>query len=166
MYEDLGMTSCLGQCTWDHIHDMMWVSGNWGLLQYHSTSWYQYLQAVIIMVVTNSLAPGRCGWYLNSLAPRRFERNFRKVIFKLILVIDVWGISCEIVLTWMPQDLTDDKSSLVQVMAWCCQATSHYLNQCWPSSLSPYSIIRPQWIKLVQTHINRAGKSHLGKKTA
>ena len=27
-------------------------------------------------------------------------------------------------------DLTDDKSTLVQVMAWCRQATSHYLNQC------------------------------------
>ena len=26
----------------------------------------------------------------------------------------------------------DDKSTLVQVMAWCRQATSHYLNQCWP----------------------------------
>ena len=30
----------------------------------------------------------------------------------------------------MSMDLTDDKSTLVQVMAWCCQATSHYLNQC------------------------------------
>ena len=58
-----------------------------------------------------------------------------------------WGISCEIVLTWMPQDLTNDKSTLVQVMAWCHQATSHYLSQCWPSSLSPYGVIRPQWIK-------------------
>ena len=27
----------------------------------------------------------------------------------------------------MPQDLTDDMSTLVQVMAWCHQATSHYL---------------------------------------
>ena len=29
-------------------------------------------------------------------------------------------------------------------MAWCCQATSHYLSQCWPRSLSPYGITRPQ----------------------
>ena len=27
----------------------------------------------------------------------------------------------------MPLDLTDDRSTLVQVMAWCHQATSHYL---------------------------------------
>ena len=32
----------------------------------------------------------------------------------------------------------DDRSTLVQVMAWCCPATSRYLRQCWPSSTSPY----------------------------
>ena len=32
-------------------------------------------------------------------------------------------------------------------MAWCHQATSHYLSQCWPTSLSPYDITRPQWVK-------------------
>ena len=37
-------------------------------------------------------------------------------------------------------DLTDDKSTLVQVMAWCHQATSHYLSQCWPRSVSPYGV--------------------------
>ena len=52
------------------------------------------------------------------------------------------------VLRWVPQDLTDDKSTLVQqllvairrwrsgstlvqVMACCLTAPSHYLNQCW-----------------------------------
>ena len=35
-------------------------------------------------------------------------------------------------------------TSPVQVMAWCCQATSHYLSQCWPSSMSPYVVTRPQ----------------------
>ena len=47
----------------------------------------------------------------------------------------------------MPRDLTDDNSTLVQVMAWCRQATSHYLSQCWPSSMSPYSVTRPQWLE-------------------
>ena len=32
-------------------------------------------------------------------------------------------------------------------MAWCRQATSHYLNQCWPRSLPPYGVTRPQWVK-------------------
>ena len=77
-----------------------------------------------------------------------FSLNLRKVIFKLILVNGGWGISYEIALRWMPQDLTDDKSTLVQVMAWCLQATSHYLSQCWPRSTSPNGVTRHQWVKL------------------
>ena len=82
----------------------------------------------------------------NSLAPGKFESNFKHLIFKQILVIDGWGISGEIALIWMSLDFTDDQSPLVQVMAWCRQATSHYLRQCWPRSLSPYDITRPQWV--------------------
>ena len=85
--------------------------------------------------------------WVNSSAPGRFWWNFRWVIFKLILVIDDWFISFEIALRWMSRDLTDDKSTLVQVMAWCRQATSHYLSQCWPRSMSPYGVTRPQWVK-------------------
>ena len=43
----------------------------------------------------------------------------------LSLVIDSWDIFIEINLRWMPFDLTDDKSTVVQVMAWCRQAASH-----------------------------------------
>ena len=34
-------------------------------------------------------------------------------------------------------------------MAWCHQATSHYLSQCWPRSLSPYGFTRPQWVNVI-----------------
>ena len=64
---------------------------------------------------------------------------------------DGWGISCKIVLRWMPQDLTDDKSTLVQVMAWYHQATSHCLSQCWHRFMSQYGVTRPQWVN-AQTH--------------
>ena len=84
---------------------------------------------------------------INSLAPRKFEWNLRFIIFKWSLVIAGWGISHEIALMWMSLDLTDDQSTLVQVMAWCCQTASHYLSQCWPRSLSPYGVTRPQWVK-------------------
>ena len=84
---------------------------------------------------------------INSLALGRFEQNFRYVIFQLISVTDGWGISCKIALRWMPLHLTDHKSTLVQVMAWCRQATSHYLSQSWPSSMSSYGVTRPQWVK-------------------
>ena len=47
----------------------------------------------------------------------------------------------------MPQNLTNQKSTLVQVMAWCHQATSHYLSQMWPISMSPYGVTSRQWVK-------------------
>ena len=86
--------------------------------------------------------------FLNSCesAPVKFEWYFRCVIFKWIWVIDDWGISCEVALMWMSLDFTDNQSTLVQVMSWCSQATSHYLDQCWPRSLSPYGVTRPQWV--------------------
>ena len=33
-------------------------------------------------------------------------------------------------------------------MAWCRQATSHYLTQCWPRCMLPYGVTRPQWVNL------------------
>ena len=83
----------------------------------------------------NSLCSGRCGSDLKCL------------IFKPNLIIDILIVSLGIVLSWMPQDNVDDKSTFVLVMAWCCQATSHYLNQCWRRSMTPYGITRPQWVK-------------------
>ena len=58
----------------------------------------------------------------------------------------------------MSLDLTDDKSTSVQVMAWCRQATSHYMSQCWPRSLLPYGVTRPQWV-------NKATLKDMGKYT-
>ena len=37
-------------------------------------------------------------------------------------------------------------------MAWCRQATSHYLSQCWPRSVSPYGITRAQCVKVIAGH--------------
>ena len=76
--------------------------------------------------------------WVNSLAPVRSECDYKNVIFNLVLLIGIFRSSHDNALWWMPHDLTDDKSTLVQVMAWCRQATSHCLGQCWPRSLSPY----------------------------
>ena len=73
--------------------------------------------------------------------------DFIWVLFRPITVIDGWDTCCEITLRRMSLDLTDDKSTLVQVMAWCHQAASHYLSQCWPRFMSPYGVTRPQWVK-------------------
>ena len=53
----------------------------------------------------------------------------------------------------MSLNFTDDQPTLVQVMAWCCQATSHYLSQFWPRSLSPYGVTRPQWVNQKSTMV-------------
>ena len=45
--------------------------------------------------------------------------------------------------------VTDYKSTLVQVIAQCRQATSHNLSQCWPRSMSPYGITTPQWVNII-----------------
>ena len=67
--------------------------------------------------------------------------------------------SCEICLTFGPQNPVDEKSTLVQVMAWCHQATSHYLSQCWPRSMPPYGITRPQWVNDMYPRNNGNGPS-------
>ena len=85
---------------------------------------YFVLEIRIWLCTINSMFPGRCSWNLKSL------------IFKLLSRIDIMGISSETSLWWMPRYLNDDLSALVQVMVWCCQATSHYMNQCWPSSMT------------------------------
>ena len=77
--------------------------------------------------------------------------DFNKILEKqfssyIILVTDGYDISSDIALRWTLLDLSGDKSTLVQVMAWCRQATSHYLNQCWPRFLPPYGVTRPQWV--------------------
>ena len=51
------------------------------------------------MLTYHQYSPVLLNWgKFNSLAPGKFEGNYRYVIFKQILVIDGWGISCEIAL--------------------------------------------------------------------
>ena len=74
-----------------------------------------------------------------------------KVIFKLILWTHILRTFSKIVIRWMPPNSIGDNSTLFQVMAWCHQATAHYLRQCWPRSLSPHGVTRPQWVRTVAT---------------
>ena len=46
-------------------------------------------------------------------------------------------ILIRILLKFVPKGPIDNKSSLVQVIAWCPEQTvNHYLSQCWPNSLT------------------------------
>ena len=46
----------------------------------------------------------------------------------VVVIFKVWF---SIAHRWMQLILTNEESTLVQVMAWCLVAPSHYLNQCW-----------------------------------
>ena len=75
--------------------------------------------------------------------------SYKSVISERMSWINFMSISCQITLRWMPQNTFDDKSTLVQVMAWCRQAPIHYLSQCWLKSMSPYGVtMASQWVKV------------------
>ena len=59
--------------------------------------------------------------YFNTLNPGRFVSNFKSFIFKPILNNSL-GTHCDIALRLMPQNLTNEKSTLVPIMSWCHQA--------------------------------------------
>ena len=91
----------------------------------------------------NWFSHGRCGC------------DFKSVIFKVILWMDILSTSCHMVVRLMPKErLIDDKSTLVQVMVWCHQATSHYLSQCWARTLSPHGVTRPQCVNTLRPDQN------------
>ena len=70
----------------------------------------------------------------NSLEPSKYGSSFESAIFKLIILTSSLGILCEIALRSRPRNFTNEK------------LTSKYLSQCWPRSLSPYDVTRPQWV--------------------
>ena len=83
---------------------------------------------------------------VNSLALRRCSCNSKCLILKHIFGINFLCISSEIAIRWMLQIFLDGEFTLVQLMAWCHQSPSHYLNHCWPSCITSYGITRVQWV--------------------
>ena len=101
------------------------------------------------LIITPAMAGSQHALFqkmINSLAPGRCANDIRSMIFKFISMLDILSITCKTSLMWMSQDLTDDYSILVQVMAWCCQAPSHYLSQCWRRFMSLNGVLRPQLV--------------------
>ena len=111
-----------------HVHFEFWIKFHWSL----------FLRVQLILSLVQIMAwrrPGDKPFYepmmlsslthicitrpqwVNTLPPRRFKLYFRQLIFELTSVIDGKGSSCEIALRWMPLDLTQGKSTLVQVKA-------------------------------------------------
>ena len=59
------------------------------------------------------------------------------VVSEYVSQIVPMSSSCEIAMRQMPQNILDDKSTIVQVLAFCCQTTNRRLSQYWASSMSP-----------------------------
>ena len=98
-----------------------WVDSKNHILQYlHCIHWWLWS----ISKSYNTLRPEPNRWYLAG--------NILECIF-LIENVDVFIQSL---------------LKLVQVMAWCCRQTCHYLNQCCPQCLTSYGITRPRSVKV------------------
>ena len=67
-----------------------------------------------------------------------------------IFEVDNRSISTWDAVKCISHDLTNDMSTLVLVLPWCCQAPSHYRNQCWSWSIKPHGFSRPQWVKITR----------------
>ena len=72
---------------------------------------------------------------------------------------NVWT-SIKISQKFVPKGPIDNESTLVQVMAWRRQATSHYLSQCWTSSPTDICGTRGRWVNVTLTNMsNTSGES-------
>ena len=95
--------------------------------------------------------------WVNSFVSRRFE-----IHLKLISVTGSQSISCEIdLINWQHflfsecRDLCWEhcfcypavESTFVQVMSRRLRAQSHYLNQYWPGSMTPYSVTKNSYLE-------------------
>ena len=138
----------MGHCVTDRTHYCEWRSRQRtiNLVFYDCILWVVKLLLWIMPGI--SQAGKYIAWDIqcqsfNSLAPGRFECNSKSVIFTLFLLIGIFRSYNDKAISWMAEDFTDDKSTLVQVMAWCRRSKSYYLSQCRPRAISPYRVIRP-----------------------
>ena len=97
--------------------------------------------------------------------------SFKWGIFKLILVTGGLGGSWLFAPRLRSLGLSDNESTLAQVMAWCHQATSHYPSQRWSRFMSPYGVTGPHCIQLsaiclinMKSHGRNFSKRHMRDK--
>ena len=107
-----------------------------------AASWSAWLNkmAAVWQIFSNTFS-----WQKRSVFLFNF-RNFYSQGSNELLILALFPVN--IAFRWMPLNLIimHDKSTLVQIMAWCRQQ-SNYLSQCLPRYiLSPYGFTRPQWV--------------------
>ena len=140
-------------------------SGSFTNYMYYYCNYLSMLELKLIHV--SKRGPNELGWWCSDSISHQNQaiywlcKQATGSILCLKICVDHWsaidGISKSLHRKWLGHLLWNyfqmnatrphwwSVNTLVQVMAWCCQATSHYLSQCWPSSVSPYGVTRPQW---------------------
>ena len=66
-------------------------------------------------------------------------------IFKCIFLNDIFSSHSNFTRVFFPGSPTVNKPALVSATVWHRTGDKPYLNQWWPSSITPYNIIRPRW---------------------
>ena len=90
-----------GHFDWNHLVKKEYIDG---LMQERR---YSFVNAQELHISCTN-PPIWNHWFINPLAPGRWGCGFKLVILKLISRIYVLNISYDIILRWLPQDLTDD----------------------------------------------------------
>ena len=86
--------------------------------------------------------------YINSLAPGRCGSNFKRVISDACYRLSSWALHVMLFsVECHSTPMMIHVSTLVQIMAWCCQETNYYLSQCWLGSMLPFGVSRPHPVK-------------------
>ena len=133
-------------------------------LAFQNESWYVSLEWYFIYLLFLASVHVWNQWFFYSVITFSYTKCFvhsytvdvvfTLSYFKIFIQNSSLATHCEIALKWMTQNLIDKKSTLVQVMAGCCQAPSHYLSQCWHWSVSPYGVTRAQCVKTLRPEQN------------
>ena len=66
----------------------------------------------------------------------------RRPLYEAAVILDYQAYIKKQYLPWC---IVVDASTSVLVTAWCHQATSHCMSQCWPRNMSSYGITRAHW---------------------
>ena len=84
---------------------------------------------------------GLTHWALGNVAVI-LEVKFSNSLYGMIY----WTFALKLAWRWIPQNLINKESTLIQVMTWCHQTTSHYLSHCWLWSMSSYGVTSAHWV--------------------
>ena len=85
--------------------------------------------------------------WVNSMRPRQNRRHFEDDVFKCNLLNENVWIPIKISLQFVSKVPINNIPTSVQILA-----TSHYLNQWWPSSTTHICVTRPHWVKGIMPH--------------